>query len=378
MRQPNERGFVMVTAVIFSMTLLAFVGSIIGSGVSLRQQSRYQIASQGAQQAAESGVHIAVAYLGGPNRDAFLAAGETKGVIKGSGEKASQYRVLVAPAGADGLDNDQDGQVDETDEADMLEVTSRGDFDGVGRTVRVTLLARYATPSLPGATYFADPLAALDFNGNAFGITGHDVDLNGNATGVIAPGIGVNGDPTALINQITSQQADNVIGSGGTPSVVQVPPIDIQAMIEDGARAANVVLADGGNYKPDNPGDWGTIDSPAIVYGEGDIKISGGAEGAGILIVNGSLEISGAFEWKGLVVVQGQVIFKGGGGGKRLVGSLVVEDNVVQQDSGELEVSGTIDIIFSQATVAKVSQVFATYAVLNWREGPNPPEEALP
>jgi hypothetical protein len=299
--------------------------------------------------------------------------------MAGTGERAAQYRVILTPAGSDGADNDLDGAVDEADENDMIEVTSRGDFDGVARTVRVTLLARYAMPTVPGAAYFANPLADLNFNGNTFLVSGHDVDLNGNPTGVVSPGIGVNGNPAGLISQIQNQQTDNVIGSGGTPSVVQVPPIDIQALVEEGARSANINLESGGTHQPSEPGEWGTVSAPAIVYGNGDIKISGGAVGAGVLIVNGTLEISGAFDWRGIIIVQGGVLFKGGGDDKLLVGALVVQDSIVQEAGpGGLNAAGTVDIILSEQMVQRMTEAFDSYTVLNWREGPNPPEEALP
>ena len=90
----------------------------------------------------------------------------------------------------------------------------------------------------------------------------------------------------------------------------------------------------------------------------------------------------GGFEWRGLVIVQGRAIFKGGGGRKRLRGALVVEDEVFvdeqpDPDTGMIT-TGTVDIILSEATVAKMTQAFAVYTVINWREGPNPPLEALP
>ena len=43
-----------------------------------------------------------------------------------------------------------------------------------------------------------------------------------------------------------------------------------------------------------------------------------------------------------------------------------------------LSVNGTVDILFSRATLAAITRAFATYTILNWREGPNPPGEAAP
>ena len=40
-----------------------------------------------------------------------------------------------------------------------------------------------------------------------------------------------------------------------------------------------------------------------------------------------------------------------------------------------LDVRGTIDILFSQDAVDHVMQAFATYTILNWRDGPNPEDD---
>jgi hypothetical protein len=380
----QERGYLLVAALLFSMTLAAFVTSLLSSGVAMRRQARYQTASQMAHYAAESGVHYAVAKLSGIERATFLAAGGHQGILQGSGERAPHYRVMVTQGlDIDGNDNDQDGEIDEPEEANMLELTSRGDYDGVARTVRVTLLARYETPTMPGATYFGDPAAKLGFNGNAFMISGFDVDLEDNKTGVVRPGIVVNGSPSGILSQITSQESDNVIGLGGTPSVAAATEeLDLAALVEQGAQVADFTLDAGSTHKPSEEGEWGTLDAPKIIYAPNGAKISGGSEGAGILIVHGDLEISGEFEWRGLVIVQGRAIFKGGGGTKRLRGALVVEDEVFVDEAADpytgMRAGGTVEIVLSEATVAKMTRAFAVYTVINWREGPNPPLEALP
>ena len=123
--------------------------------------------------------------------------------------------------------------------------------------------------------------------------------------------------------------------------------------------------------QPAFEGEWGTLESPAVVFGSGDIHISGGGEGAGILIVDGDLHISGEFQWYGLVIVRGELVFAGGGGTKRIVGGLIVEESVSNSDE-EITIGGTVDIQLSQETILKVRKAFATYTLMNWREGPAP------
>jgi hypothetical protein len=385
-RRETERGSALIASLLFVVVVLGLVSAILSSGIAVQRQTRYMVARQGAQEAAESGVHLALAKLGGPQAGVVLGGGLLEGVIRGSGERAPSYYVTLTPAGTDGADNDLDGVTDETDEHDMVEVASTGRYDGVMRTVRVTLLARYRTPEFPSATYIADPGADLTFNGNSFLISGVDVDLNGGATGMVVPGIGVNGPTNFLVEQISKKQTDNVVGQGGSPSVATVAEIDLRDLVEEGARAANVVLDPaGGTHQPASAGAWGTIGAPAIVYSPGSIHVSGGAAGAGYMIVNGDLTITGGFEWRGLIIVRGRVEFKGGGGGKRLTGAMVLQSDLFQQlpseeaNGGEgMNMSGTVDVLFSEQTLTRISTVFRSYSILNWREGPNPDFEALP
>jgi hypothetical protein len=380
-----ERGMILMAALMFSLTVMAFAASVITSGVASNNQNRYLVAKDRAQDAAEAGVHHLLAALNGPQGNTIRAAGAFEGILQGKegSKRTVNYKITFGPAGADFVDNDLDGAVDEPDEADMIEVISTGSCDTIRRTVRVTMLAVYRRPELATATYIADPLATLNFNGNSFLISGRDVDINGNETGVLTPGVGVAGDPSTILGGIATKSRDNIIGIGGTSSVYEVAPVDFDPLVRDGVRSATVSLPSGSAVKPDNPGDWGTIEDPQIVFGSGDIKISGGAVGAGILIIDGDLTISGNFEWRGLVIVRGNVTFSGGGGGKRLIGALVVERDVLgdginwsSTNDDDLTISGTIDILFSNQTIARVTTVFATYSIINWREGPNPPEAA--
>lgn len=384
MKRPGEAGIAMIVALFFALTVMALVSATILSGVAVVNQSRYQRARQEAQLAAESGVHLTVARLGGPERDGLLAAGEAEGVLRGTGPNAARYWATLVPAGKDGVDNDQDSEVDEEDEADLIELTSVGSYDRVTRTVRVTLATRYDMPVLPAALYFDDPLASLRFNGTAFTISGHDTDFAGHLTGVVKPAIAVNGPIKSMLAQITARQEARITGAGGTPSIATVEPLDLKELIDDGARSASVTLAGGsGIVRQPAPGAWGTLAAPTIIYGEGSIHISGGAKGVGVLLVNGDLTITGGFEWRGLIIVGGEVTFQGGGGGKRLVGALIVNGDLKAKGIATfrkhgLLMGGTVDIQLSLPMIDSVSRAFAAYTILNWREGPVPLDEALP
>jgi hypothetical protein len=384
-RQFGERGSALIPAVVFAIIVAAYVASILLSGVAWQEQTRSDAAMQQAQQAAESGVHFLVAKLSGPDRRTLLADGYLAGTLRGRGPRAVRYEATLWSGAEDGADNDVDGFVDEEDESDVIEVASAGFCGGATRTVYVTLLARYRKPAIGSATYIADPLAPLDLDGSAFLISGQDVDIKEAKTGTLVPGIGVNGTTSYLREYIKRQQQARVVGLGESPSVHTVPELDLQALIEEGARSANVILEPGGVHRPAKEEEWGTLEAPAVVYSSGSVKIGTGTAGAGVLLVNGDLTITGDFEWRGVVIVRGAVMFKGGGGGKRVVGALVVEKEVSGGDpppneptSGGVRLAGTVDIIFSEQIVSKVGRVLARYTVLNWREGPAPAEKSVP
>lgn len=375
----SERGVALVAAVLFAMVVMAYATSLLFAGRAMQEHRRYYGATHMAQDAAESGVHELVALLSSPAGKSVRAAGFLEGTLRGDTARAQRYEIRMTPAGDDGADNDLDGKVDEPDETDMLEVESTGRADNVARTVRVTLLARYAEPAIGSATYIGDFLADLKLNGNSFLISGVDVTADRVPTGARVPGIGVAGNPGLIRDQITKQAQARVVGLGESPSVYEVAPLDLRELIDAGARAADVVLPSGTATKPSSPGEWGTLDVPSIAYGTGSIHVSGGATGAGILIVDGDLTISGNFQWWGLVIVRGEITFSGGGNGKMITGAVIVEKKiaVTGRNGVEMTVNGTVDVLFSKQTIAAVMRSFATYTIVNWREGPNP-DEAMP
>ncbi len=75
----------------------------------------------------------------------------------------------------------------------------------------------------------------------------------------------------------------------------------------------------GGSCSTDVPTNWGDpLDSSApcwnylpIVHVGGDLHLSGGAYGQGILLVDGDLTVSGTLEYYGVVIVQGEADLRG-------------------------------------------------------------------
>lgn len=372
MARGSERGVAIVVVVFFALVAMAYISATLTSSVAVRNQTRYYTASQRASDVAESAVHQLLARMGSPLGAEILENGGLEGTIEGDDGSRLRYSVAIWSGADDGADNDQDGEADESDEIDILEVRSTGYFDQLARTVRVTLLARYRDADVSSATYLADPFTDLNFSGEAFTIQGNNHDIDGAPLPGEVPAIGVPHSESVIAGKIDPSAARHITGAGGTPSVMSVPRLEVAQLIDEGARSAGIVLQRSVVVpRKDQP--WGTLSAPTIVYAPGDVKLSGGANGVGILLVDGNLEIAGAFEWRGVMIVRGEVRFVGGGGVKRLIGSLIVANDVEGLASGVgLDMRGTVDVLFSRDAVNRVMAAFASYTILNWREGPNP------
>lgn len=110
-----------------------------------------------------------------------------------------------------------------------------------------------------------------------------------------------------------------------------------------------------------------------VAYADEDIHLSGSSEGAGILVVDGDLRISGAFTWRGLILVRGRVTMVGGGGTKRVIGGVIIGEEIESEVSTtEVEVTGTVDLLYSREAIRLATQSLVIMSVLSWSEIANP------
>src|SRR5215467_5758739 len=91
------------------------------------------------------------------------------------------------------------------------------------------------------------------------------------------------------------------------------------------------------------------------------LKLSGGTQGCGILLIKGDLEIKGDFAWYGPVLVTGSIIYTGGGN-KNISGALLSGGAV------------TADVIGGNATIMHCSTALrnatqnSPLQVLTWKQ----------
>ena len=242
----------------------------------------------------------------------------------------------------------------------ILVVTTFGQQTTAQRTVEVEAVR---TPFDIVATALYSEDDAFDFNGTQFMVSGQDWDpytespIVGNPS---VPAIVTTGRDGTVEGALAGAQSDNVEGQGGTQSVARSSvDMDLEAMRDAYAQLAEIELA-AGTYSHETYGD---LDHYTVVHCTGDMHVSGGVTGGGILIVDGDFVCSGSFTWYGLVLVMGDIDFTGGGNDVHVYGSVLAAGG----GDNEQTVSGNANLLYSSIALDKLSE-FHPYAVVNWRE----------
>ncbi len=106
---------------------------------------------------------------------------------------------------------------------------------------------------------------------------------------------------------------------------------------------------------PDSPAAVsGTTIERQVTYVPGDLKITGGSKGNGVLVVEGNLEINGGLEFYGLIIVKGVVTFTGGGSEKtNIYGSVLAGQSAL--DKIDTVVGGSAAIKYNRCALENVT-----------------------
>lgn len=236
-----------------------------------------------------------------------------------------------------------------------------------------TYVRRTVSSFAVNSAVYVNPNVALSLNGNSFTIDGRDHNLVGDlTTGAPIPGIATEfGSPLGtnesdILSQIPSQNYDQILGSGGTPAVDEIPIVDIDSLFETFKSITNNNLTPG-TYSNTT---LGSTSATQITYVNGDLHLSGQGTGAGVLIVDGSLEISGKFDFKGIVIVRGDMRLTGGGSGVHIYGALMIGQSLTAlEDPSDVGFSGQADIFYSSEAINNaMNGLPATYKVVYWDE----------
>jgi hypothetical protein len=257
----------------------------------------------------------------------------------------------------------------------LVTVRSAATFMGTQHTTIVEAAAdKVPFHPGPGAMYLSSgTVAGLKKNAinGSIEINGNDHDINGNLTGgSILPGIAVDGatQQSSVIDMIQKNHVDQIIGSGGTPSVVvvnnEVDWVEYAQLLAD-----NPDIVIDTQEKITSLNTWGTTTDPKVTFVNGDIHInnSQAASGCGILVVNGSLEINGGFDFIGLVIAfKNTSIDIKLNGNASVLGSIVVAGNEINVDVS----SGNFESLYSTEALNLIQVLIKTkrFTILSWWE----------
>ena len=419
----EQRGNAMVGALLILLVLSAMGATYVAmtkTETNIAGQDRRHVQSMFN---AEAGVSEALLRMS--TNDTSIYMGQPAGATPSPGW--GRYLVLdsgnaagdpaYADAGSDSLDNDGDGQVDESGErfAEVVTVQTGnneipypwvrvqyrldparqvvlfGDHDNNPGTpprpnmARGVPIIRVAAEGTQGTAQrriqveavrapFITPNSAIytesddfQFMGTQFLISGQD--WNPETNSVVAgasevSGIQTTANPTNISAQLQNNQINNVEGVGSEPSIIPAPyNYDVQGMIDSYKGMADDVSA-GGTISNGSLPDWGSWNDYKIVYVTNDLHISGSLVGGGLLLLEGNLDVSGSFTWYGLVINTGAITFTGGGGDIHIYGSVISEGGFTTN-----RVGGNADVLYSSMALAKLA-AFNPYRVSAWTELP--------
>ncbi len=368
----REAGSALLLALGSMTTLLIAGGALLLSVTQERTATEQSVVMAQAHDVSTSGAQDALATLG-------LDASYTGHYSLAIGGAVAD--VTVTAWANNHVDDDGDGAVDETDEANYIGITSAGEANCLydiggnlldvptrrGRSVTTAIVQKtQLNLSVTQALYVDDPNATFKFSGNAFLISGNDTNINGTpGPNAAKPGIGTVGDPNLIKTQLSSKQKALVIGSGSPPSVATVADVDMSATIATLSVLATKVFNGPDDSYSGALGDF-TNRIPIITHAKGNLKLNGSSSGCGILIVDGDVDFNGSIDFAGVLYVTGAVRFNGGGGGKNLRGALLTLGAVTGTD---VTINGSVDLRYSSEAMTVINTKLSSgVSLVCWKQ----------
>jgi len=310
----DESGLAMAGLMLVTLLLVAFGSfTVLGTSLDQRASSHFDTGNR-ALFAAESGVLHA------------LNSMNTAGVINFQNDVVNRWDTTFG-TGSRSLSTDTKATYSATVVADATNPAQRGTLTVTGggplsaRRVVQVKLATGAFDGAPGAIHLAaDGGVDATFRGNSFEIDGRNYNQLGTLLNDLQkPGISTRTEEVndEVINSLATGQMDNVKGLGFstsplTPSVIKGngPSVaDLDTFVADLLARPGLVTRN--DHQLNGNEVFGTVLTPQITYlTDDDLRLSGTASGAGILIVDGSITITGTLDFIGLIIVRGDTIIE--------------------------------------------------------------------
>jgi hypothetical protein len=181
---------------------------------------------------------------------------------------------------------------------------------------------------------------AIYSNNSVDTLSGANETATAGTTPVIAQNQATVTDVNSLINRYKSQSgAVNATQAPYSyscpPPAITTPPTNPVCGTHSGQTFGTPPDFPSDGSAPPDPLPSNTPYKPQITYVPGNLQITGGSVGGGILLVDGDLDIHGGMQFYGLIIVRGVVKFSGGGSDKTnifgsiLAGKSSVDDTVL-------------------------------------------------
>lgn len=366
-----ERGSAIVALLVIVVLCGALALAVLLPNLARHREAVASVARERAFQLAEAGVDYGIAEM--RKSGGIVPADATVTGTPGNGTSGS-YTLTYTAGDANGRDDDGDGIVDDADEEPLVQLVSIGRYNDAVRTIQVMMRRSVTIPTIVAAIQFNVEHPIADFNGNRFYVSGFDHNLDGTENLTLPPAYGIAAptDPTNIEDQIKAMFLNQIVGAGGTPSILDNPAIDLDTLVEQAKSAKTHDVAPGAYaaFTMGSPDPSGVV----LAVCDGDLHFSGNAKGYGILVVDGDLRCSGELLWTGIILVRGRAEMVGGGSTKRLVGAMIVGEEVtgVIDDAQTVLLNGTVDMLYSSEAVELAQQRLAMMTVLSWQEVATP------
>jgi hypothetical protein len=354
----NESGAVLILAVVLGALIVSLVAiATIITGKDMRRSANYED-SRRAFYIAEAGIEQAKFnlnnstfddYLGGTDLDPTTTTDnglihDGAGTLVGTEVTlgTTKYSQIAFDGGNYHIrvfDNEDEGTNDPAVDSDgIINIQSVG-ITGNGDQKTITASYRKVTPLLdfPAAITMVGPTAFIETGGNIEvdgGDTNYAWDLHGYAvtTGPPAGQVPLVDTNCPSQNAVAMEDAswtytasdwsgnseDGFNGKDNTSSVINgLPDVGVGQTVFTAADATalrNSLFGQCDNCMtgmPQGPsgaihntsGAYGTVGDPQVTYFDGNVKLTGGASGAGVLIIDGDLYINAGFDWAGIILI---------------------------------------------------------------------------
>lgn len=265
---------------------------------------------------------------------------------------------------------------------------------GVGATrnaiaVIEAFVSRDASFDLGSSVAILGPDTEANFSGNSFDVQG-DETHPGITFLFDNPGNDALTSMTSTYDALAHNQQDNVQGADGAygngPSMRDdtevarddsnmariLDPNFVEAFAAAVAKFADVRYTDPATHLSGGGIELGTVEQPKVVYVDGDLILSGGGSGAGLLVVRGDFDYRGAFDYDGLVLVVGSGSVSMSGANKNLVGGMLVANTIESGNGYEFgdatfDLGGNSNLLYDGDKIAMALSQLPLNS-MSWRE----------